>query len=453
MNHHRSDHTSRYGTALDRRQVLRLLAFGAASLAVPACRGEATVPADGAMGAAMGTGAALDPDDTAATVAPATTPLGTFEGAVAPVGERILVVIELNGGNDGLATVAPVGDGRYRDLRPQLALGAEEVLPFGAGWGLHRGLEPAAARLAALQGVGVRRPDLSHFAMSSRWWRGDPEGDAGYETGVWGRCCDALAGDEPVTGLSLGFGATPALAAARATTMSLPDLDLLGGFSGDERPALQAVRQGWRTIAEAADAVPASAAAGALVGAARRGLGAALAFADVLAGLPDAVEGYPGSAIGAQLALAGRLIRAGSGVRILHLPYGSFDTHDGQRGSHDQQMLELGEALAAFQRELDGAGHTGKVLVATTSEFGRRVPAELDGTDHGGASSMLLVGPVQPGRHGEDPSLVDLDEQDNLRATLHVGDYLATLVEGWLGVPAADVLPAGTSAASGVLLT
>ncbi|MEZ5264577.1 MAG: DUF1501 domain-containing protein [Acidimicrobiales bacterium] len=204
------------------------------------------------------------------------------------------------------------------------------------------------------------------------------------------------------------------------------------------------MRQGWRTIAEAADAVPASAAAGALVGAARRGLGAALAFADVLAGLPDAVEGYPGSAIGAQLALAGRLIRAGSGVRILHLPYGSFDTHDGQRGSHDQQMLELGEALAAFQRELDGAGHTGKVLVATTSEFGRRVPAELDGTDHGGASSMLLVGPVQPGRHGEDPSLVDLDEQDNLRATLHVGDYLATLVEGWLGVPAADVLPAGT---------
>lgn len=433
----------------DRRHVLRLLALGAVSIGVPACRG-------GADAAPAGSGAGGSPppstDAAAGDPAPATpaaTPIGALAGGAAPIAERILVVVELNGGNDGLATVIPVGDGRYRDLRPQLAVDGSDALPFGEGWALNAGLAPVASRLAALQGVGVARPDLSHFAMLSRWWRGDPEGDAGYDSGFLGRCCDVLAGDEPVTGLSLGFGATPALASQKATTMSLPNLDLLSGFAGDDRPALAVVRQGWRTIASAADAPPAGSlsapAAAGLAGLARQGLGAALDFADVLAALPEAAGGYPETDIGRQLALAGRLIRGDAGVRVLHLPSGSFDTHDGQRFSHDQQMQDLGAALAAFQRDLDADGYGGRVLVATTSEFGRRVPAELDGTDHGGASVMLLAGPVRAGRHGADPSLADLDEHDNLRATVNLRDYYATLAEGWLGVPAESVLPAGAT--------
>lgn len=180
-----------------------------------------------------------------------------------------------------------------------------------------------------------------------------------------------------------------------------------------------------------------------LVAVGRKGLREAIAVADLLGGLGERGDRkYPGSVLGTNLALAGQLIGAGVGVRVVHLPWGDFDTHEGQRGRHDGLMTDLGASVGAFLADLEARGRGGDVLVATTSEFGRRVKATATGTDHGSASVALLAGPVKAGRHGESPSLRQLDRNDNLVATTNMGEYLATLAS-WLGLDAADVIEGG----------
>lgn len=423
--------------------MLRLLGFGSAAMVLDGC---------GVFGGGGG-GGALDGEG-GAGVAP-TVRLGPPPASVVAAGSRVLVLIELSGGNDGLSTLVPIDDGRYQSLRPRLALSPEDVVgreSLGGGFAAHKGLQPIVAQTAFIQGVGVARPDLSHFAMLSRWWQGDPDGKGApiagsvAGTGFLGRCCDVVRGSEPITGVSLGFGASPALAAAEATTLSLPNLDMISSL-GESSDATNALRNGWRRFADATDGEGDPA----LLASARRGLGGALSFIDTLASLPDAPTGYPETDLGAQLALASRLIRAGTGIRVLHVPYGSFDTHAGQRGNHDAQISELGAAVAAFLDDVQRAGRGGEVLVATTSEFGRRPETNGEGTDHGTASVALLAGPVQPGRHGEAPSLNELDEDGNLVATTAMEDYYATLAQGWLGIPAGSVLGGGPSVMEGVL--
>ena len=108
---------------------------------------------------------------------------------------------------------------------------------------------------------------------------------------------------------------------------------------------------------------------------------------------------------------------------------------------HDQLMIELDQALAAFAADIDKRNLTESVLVATTSEFGRRAKENDNGTDHGTASCTLLLGPVHPGVHGDPPSLSHLDEHDNLIATATLEEYYATLAQEWFGIDAAAVLP------------
>ena len=137
-------------------------------------------------------------------------PLPALRGKIAPnpnLAQRTLVVIELTGGNDGLNTVAPLGDGRYHDLRPNVALAATDVVDLGDGMGLHRGLAPLLPQLALLQGVGASASDLSHFEMMQRWWRGDPDGRSNESSGFLGRCCDVVSVGQPIVGVTIGSGA------------------------------------------------------------------------------------------------------------------------------------------------------------------------------------------------------------------------------------------------------
>jgi hypothetical protein len=119
------------------------------------------------------------------------------------------------------------------------------------------------------------------------------------------------------------------------------------------------------------------------------------------------VTNYPG---GHRLRACARLLGSGLGVRVLHVAWGDFDTHADHRGRHDYQLQQLDAAVSAFCLDLEDLGLADSTLVATASEFGRRPAADAGGTDHGTASCMLLAGPVAAGRHGEAPSLGDLDE-------------------------------------------
>jgi uncharacterized protein (DUF1501 family) len=185
--------------------------------------------------------------------------------------------------------------------------------------------------------------------------------------------------------------------------------------------------------------------------AARSGMNNALRFSDAVASLPASSQTYPNSGLGQQLSLAARLIRANVGIKVFHLPMsGDFDTHENHKAAHDGIMTELDGALDAFLTEITNVGLKNKVLVANTSEFGRRANQNQTGLDHGTASVMFLAGAAHPGVFGTRPSWSSLDPNGNLISKVSLADYYATLAQ-WFGVPAAAVLPVPGNVIPGIV--
>jgi uncharacterized protein (DUF1501 family) len=416
---------------LDRRQFLRYLGAGAgaATLGVAACSNE-TSSGDRA-GTPAASGAAEGSQGPAASPAPST--------------DRVLLVIELMGGNDGVDMLLPHDHGAYWDLRPTIGLDPATLLALDDDFAMPGTLANLHERgLAWVPGVGTPRPDLSHFEAMRRWWEGDPSGENPQATGFFGRLCDVLDVGAPVTGISLGSGPSPALRSRTAVTLALPDASS-GGWLLGEDPYVTSVRTGLAALATGGDDPEP------LFGVARRGVAQAIDFLDLLRYLPESTAEYPGGALSNQLSLAARLLSAGADVRVLHVPWGDFDTHDGHRYRHDANMAELDGTLHAFFTELEANGIADRVLVATISEFGRRGAENAGGLDHGAASVAFLAGPVNTGVHSEYPSLTNLDDNGDLKATVDMREYYATLAEGWFGIPAGDVLPGGGTAITSVL--
>lgn len=375
-------------------------------------------------------------------VAPATVPAPAaapvedpFAGllAPAPVEQRVLVLIELEGGNDGPSTIVPYNSGTYYDLRPKLAIPAEKVLPINDEIGLNPNLTQLHKRqMAIVEGVGPVDGTLSHFEMVKRWELGDPGGAAGLRQGFLARLTDAIGGDG-IVGLSVA-GHTPRFDNATTATLSLTGLEQLRVLTRDRwiypqyRQAVTSFEGGpmTTTMADSWNQL--------------MSLGQAL---------PEELEPVDREApmvkesrrLGRQLATAAEMIRADVGVRVVHAHLNGFDTHKGHDYKHENLMKQLDVAIGGFLQKLDDEGLADRVLVATSSEFGRRGKENGSGLDHGAASTMLLFGPVLPGRLGQPSSLSDLDDTGNLKTHVPFDVYLGTLAEQWLGVEAASVLP------------
>ena len=360
-------------------------------------------------------------------------------------GTRTLVVVELQGGNDGLAMLQPIGDGRLRDMRPDLVTPDEELIDAGDGFGWHPNLAGLAGLGAAgVLGVGSNEPDFSHFEMEQRWWRGDSGEHSRLSTGFFGRLCDQLDVGAPVTGISLSGGPTPALLADKAVTVGLTDPGANWIFSENDP---------WiATYRDTVDAMSQGAASdGAGHDAARKGLADFTSFSQSIAQMESGDDDrYPWTDLGQQLRFASEIMALDVGVRVLHVRLGGFDTHIGQSWRHAELMTELNEATTVFVDHLAELGLRDSTLIATTSEFGRRVEQNDGGTDHGGASTMLLCGPGTSGLHGEAPDLRALDD-GNVVATARFEDYYATIAEDWFGVAASEVLPSGGDPIDGLL--
>ncbi len=342
------------------------------------------------------------------------------------------------GGNDGLSMVVPFGDTAYPRLRSATLVDPSKVLALDDRVGLHPNLRRIHERgVAVVQGVGTPNPDLSHFAMLDRWWTGDTTGDAVPGTGFLGRLCDAVGSpDAACVGLSIGAGPSRALIAARTTTLALPDLDAAQVLAPSEDDTqLSAFRSGFAAMMEPT--------ADDEFAAARRGGRDALSFAALARSAAEtgADDSYPGFDLASRLQLAARVLAADVGVRVVHTAFGDFDTHDGHVDRYPTLMDELDQSIDAFVSDLEGAGLADRVLIMTISEFGRRARDNGSaGLDHGAASAAVLVGPVRSGLYGEYPSLTKLDDDDNLRATVRLDEYYATIAERWFDVPASDVL-------------
>jgi uncharacterized protein (DUF1501 family) len=374
-----------------------------------------------------------------------------------PSGDSVLVVVTLYGGNDGLNTVVPAGDPAYQKERPELAYQPDEVLDLGEGLGLNPGLKGLKGLwdddvLAVVRGVGYPEPDRSHFRSMAIWQTGSPK--TSVPTGWLGRWLDA-AGADPLRAVSVEPTLPPLLAGATTAAASLPvrGLKLPGGKIGTAFAALGKPSPGegqWH--AQAAKSLHDLQNAVRVLGGAVHDQAEREEDEDEERTKGASAGG--GSRLGVQLDLVGGLIEAGVPTRAYSVSLGGFDTHADERGTQQRLLTELDNALTPFVQRMRRTDRGRNVVVLVYSEFGRRVAANgSDGTDHGTAGPMFVIGDkVQGGFHSEQPSLTDLAEGD-LKATTDFRDVYAAVLRDVLGAEPERVLDGHTGSVDGLLRT
>jgi uncharacterized protein (DUF1501 family) len=366
--------------------------------------------------------------------------------------------VTLYGGNDGLATVVPYADPAYHDARPGMSYEAGQVLRLDDGTGLNPGLKGlhrlyGSGQLAVVRGVGYPKPDRSHFRSMDIWQTGNPVRPE--TTGWLGRWLDRAGGD-PRLAVSLEPVLPPVLAGATSAgaAISVGGLTLPKGLPADAVAALGRPQSG---------EPPAQARA-------------AACFTDMLevdslisdvqqnAADDDADEGSdempPATATGgsrtplvSQLGLVARCVEAGVATRVFSVSLGGFDFHAQEKESQERLLGQLDSAVAGFVDRMARTERGRRVVVMIYSEFGRRVRANAsEGTDHGTASNVLLVGAdVHGGRLvGEQPGLTDLDNGD-LKFTTDFRDVYAGVLTDVLGADPGPVLADWSGRTRGLL--
>ena len=374
------------------------------------------------------------------------------DGGASPKG-RVLVVVQLDGGNDGLNTVVPYRDDEYRKRRPRLAIPAAEVKKVDDRIGLHPQLEPFAKlleqhRLAIVQGVGYPNPNRSHFDSMAIWQTArttvDKAAPGWLARAIDRRPVSGPGGDAPGLHIHESFPLPGALAGGRQVVPSMARLEQFRRRLG--------MPQGPEAAAQI-DALDR------LAKQDRGESGSLLQFVErcslityassarlerVQQGGSGARVDYPDFyGLARRLKLIAQLVKAGLSTPIYYTHLDGFDTHSGQLQQHANLLRELGSSLKAFLDDLEKAGESERVLVLVFSEFGRRLGENgSGGTDHGTAAPVFLLGqPVKPGLHGAYPDLTHLEDGDPIHGVDFRRVY-ASLLDRWLGVPHRDVLGA-----------
>jgi uncharacterized protein (DUF1501 family) len=341
---------------------------------------------------------------------------------------RVLLLVELKGGNDGLNTVVPYADAHYHDLRPAIGVARERVLQLDEKVGLHQKLEPLmeswkAGDLAILQGVGYPYPNRSHFRSIEIW----DTASASNQTLSEGWIAQAFEGRSLPKGVGvdsivIDTNALPSTGPSLRTIVMQDAENFLrqaealkdgGGMTDAGNPALRhllAVRHE--------------------INAAAKGL------SDKLRAAPAPAHAYPQELFfGKQLDLATRVLTAGLPVVAVKAALGGFDTHANQIQTHERLLGFLGAALATLRKNLIEANVWNDVVVMTYSEFGRRAKQNASaGTDHGTAAPHFVMGGrIKGGLYGAYPSLSDLQDGD-LRHGVDFRSVFATVARGCWGL-------------------
>lgn len=339
--------------------------------------------------------------------------------------ERVLVVVQLAGGNDGLNTVVPYEMDGYYKARPRLAVPKKDVLKLGRGVGLHpsaTGLKELFddGRLAIVQGVGYPNPNRSHFSSMDIWHSADPNlrKHDGWLGRYFDNCCRGNdPGPEPIQGIALLQETPLALQGEKFAPLSFENIDSLTWKSNaKDKDAAAAFRKLNNIDGEPAAPSGEPELARYLQRAALKALVGSDQIRSAAGGqVKQRKRGPRGQGeLHNTLQLIARMIAADLPTRVYYVSYGGFDTHTGQENRHPRLLKELGDALADFLDGLAEDGLADRVLVMSFSEFGRRVQENSSGgTDHGEAAPMFLAGAkVIPGLHENHPDLSRLHRGD-----------------------------------------
>ncbi len=361
--------------------------------------------------------------------------------------DNILVMIQLAGGNDGLRTVVPLADPALHDMRPMLSGPmVSQALPLNNEFGLNHNLAGIKGlwdkgKVAIVEGVGYPNPTFSHFESIRIWETGDPT--RRQVDGWLGRTLASAydTNGHPLTGCACGATDVPGALRDLQATMTVIQNQKTFGFSGgsEVEAAVGALYKGTPGIYGALFDTAIATATETMAA-----LRTSAASYHPMADYTDKVKLVYSSKnqLAAALQLAAELITTGTGVKLLHVTLGGFDTHYTELTRHDDLMGYVDTAVSAFYQDLAAHGAADKVLIATWSEFGRR-PREnaSTGTDHGAAAPLILIGdPVKGGRYGTSPSLTNLDSTGNLKYQVDFRSVYQEILGGHLGADPKEIL-------------
>ncbi len=366
--------------------------------------------------------------------------LGTAEATQIP---STIVLVYLDGGNDGLNTLVPLTNPKYQDLRGSLAIPGNTTLPVDADYGLHTSLPFmhsmwTAGKAAFVRGVGYSNNNLSHFTSIDHWHygygaSGSPVA-ASPHSGWAGRFADTIGPSNPFTTVAIGPYTPVSLrgASVAALQIPIPQSQLFGANLGD-------LNEKW-----VADALRSINTTGSGTGPLGNGLTArAVSAIDVAPSVASSWNGADGTAINRQMTMAANLINARLGVRVISVIIDGFDTHAQQAVTHSRLLSDLDTALSGFFSRLDPA-LSRSVAIMTYSEFGRRARANSSaGTDHGSSSIAMMFGAnVAGGIYGDEPGLTTLDADGNSLVTTDFRRLYSTVLASWLGTNPDPILGA-----------
>jgi len=348
--------------------------------------------------------------------------------------DNILVIIRLNGGNDGLNTIVPVYDyATYANLRPNIRHFEPNLMPLNDDFSLPNYMNDLESvwgdgQMKVVHGVGYPDQNLSHFRSSDIWASGAHQ----YEepTGWWGRYFEDLYPD---------YLTNPPAAPLAIQVGNIGNL-IFDGFDNNYAFTVANIEQ--------LQAIGANGALHDVVNVPDCIYGDKLTYLRATANTTYTYSGvineaymaasnnanYGNGDLAVQLAAVARLIKGGLGTKVYMVSLGSFDTHADQRYQHQALLQDLSSSIKAFYEDLGAGGWDQKVLSMTISEFGRR-PYEngSSGTDHGAASPMMLFGPALNGSGfvGDHPDLLTWDDYDNLIPSSDFRDVYASVLANW----------------------
>lgn len=357
--------------------------------------------------------------------------------ASARANDKILVVLELSGGNDGLNTVVPYGDDAYYRHRPNIGLQKSDLRILDDHFGLNGGMAGFErlykdGNMAIVHGCGYDNPSYSHFTSMAYWHTAAP--NSGDEYGWVGRLADGMAPEAPANYM-VNIAARQSLAVRSASHVPVvfdqPERFMREAFF-EEREELDQVHEVGQVQNSSREYL----------------LNIARSAKDASAQVRQAWDNYS-SPIDyglnpLDLPKVVSLIDAGMPTKLYYVSYrnNAFDTHVFQNNLHRRLLTYTSDAVSAFMQDLERIGRADDVALMIFSEFGRRVPENDNlGTDHGAANNMFVVGKqVKGGHYGELPSLTQLNPEDNLAYTTDFRRVYETMINGWLGHQGADKL-------------
>ncbi len=345
-----------------------------------------------------------------------------------PDSERILVILELSGGNDGLNSVVPHGDDAYYRHRPGLGIAREDLLHLDDHFGLNPGMLGFKrlwdkGQLAIFHGCGYDNPSFSHFTSMAYWHTAAP--NSGEPYGWVGRLADEMEPDgRPNFLVNIDTGPSLAVKSRRHLPVVFDDpMRFQRAGSAAEQALLSRVPDSEGLTGNRAF----------LRDVARSGRDAAQLMRDAWSGYETPVD-YGIASV--DLDKIAACIAAGLPTRIYYTSFrnNAFDTHVQQANLHRRLLTYATDAVHGFVADMDRLGMADRVVLLAFSEFGRRVPENANlGTDHGTANVMFMAGkPVRGGHYGEPPDLQALDEGDNFKPTTDFRRVYATAIDGWM---------------------